>query len=165
MTSPLPSGRHDGVPVTLVTGVDPEAVILGGGSFSSRLYTEVREKRGLAYGVSSYLLPLDRAASDALADRIAAQFDARGFGLWAVEAPRVAPFLGFVGLSGLHASMIGPSADPSSRGRMRRRPLPGPNGSLKRPALPVPSTLPASPALPANVVTIPSLVTFRIVLL
>jgi zinc protease len=36
--------------------------ILGGGSFSSRLYTEVREKRGLAYGVSSYLLPLDHAA-------------------------------------------------------------------------------------------------------
>jgi zinc protease len=36
--------------------------ILGGGSFSSRLYTEVREKRGLAYGVSSHLLPLDRAA-------------------------------------------------------------------------------------------------------
>jgi zinc protease len=36
--------------------------ILGGGSFSSRLYSEVREKRGLAYGVYSYLLPLDRAA-------------------------------------------------------------------------------------------------------
>ena len=36
--------------------------ILGGGSFSSRLYSEVREKRGLAYGVSSYLLPLERAA-------------------------------------------------------------------------------------------------------
>ena len=36
--------------------------ILGGGSFSSRLYNEVREKRGLAYGVSSYLLPLDWAA-------------------------------------------------------------------------------------------------------
>ena len=36
--------------------------ILGGGSFSSRLYTEVREKRGLAYGVSSGLLALDRAA-------------------------------------------------------------------------------------------------------
>jgi len=36
--------------------------ILGGGSFSSRLYTEVREKRGLAYGVYSYLLPLDHAA-------------------------------------------------------------------------------------------------------
>lgn len=29
--------------------------ILGGGSFSSRLYNEVREKRGLAYGVYSYL--------------------------------------------------------------------------------------------------------------
>ncbi len=33
--------------------------ILGGGSFTSRLYTEVREKRGLAYGVSSGLYPLD----------------------------------------------------------------------------------------------------------
>lgn len=29
--------------------------VLGGGSFSSRLYNEVREKRGLAYGVYSYL--------------------------------------------------------------------------------------------------------------
>jgi zinc protease len=29
--------------------------ILGGGSFTSRLYNEVREKRGLAYGVQSFL--------------------------------------------------------------------------------------------------------------
>ena len=36
--------------------------ILGGGSFSSRLYKEVREKRGLAYSVYSYLLPLDHTA-------------------------------------------------------------------------------------------------------
>ena len=36
--------------------------ILGGGSFTSRLYNEVREKRGLAYGVHSYLLPLDHTA-------------------------------------------------------------------------------------------------------
>jgi zinc protease len=36
--------------------------ILGGGSFSSLLYSEVREKRGLAYSVYSYLLPLDAAA-------------------------------------------------------------------------------------------------------
>jgi zinc protease len=35
--------------------------ILGGGSFSSRLYTEVREKRGLAYGVYSYLQTLNRS--------------------------------------------------------------------------------------------------------
>jgi len=33
--------------------------ILGGGSFESRLMTEVREKRGLTYGVYSYLLPRD----------------------------------------------------------------------------------------------------------
>jgi zinc protease len=36
--------------------------ILGGGTFSSRLYQEVREKRGLAYGVSDSLLWLDHAA-------------------------------------------------------------------------------------------------------
>jgi len=36
--------------------------ILGGGSFSSRLYREVREKRGLAYSVHSSLVWLDHAA-------------------------------------------------------------------------------------------------------
>ncbi len=36
--------------------------ILGGGSFSSRLYREVREVRGLAYSVYSALMPLDRTA-------------------------------------------------------------------------------------------------------
>jgi zinc protease len=36
--------------------------ILGGGSFSSRLYREVREKRGLVYSVHTYLLPLAQAA-------------------------------------------------------------------------------------------------------
>lgn len=36
--------------------------ILGGGSFSSRLMEEVRVKRGLAYSVSTYLHPYDRAA-------------------------------------------------------------------------------------------------------
>ena len=36
--------------------------ILGGGSFSSRLYREVRETRGLAYSVYSSLVPLSHAA-------------------------------------------------------------------------------------------------------
>ena len=36
--------------------------ILGGGAFSSRLYQEVREKRGLAYSVSDSLIWLDHAA-------------------------------------------------------------------------------------------------------
>lgn len=35
--------------------------ILGGGGFSSRLMTEVREKRGLAYSVATYLSTLDFA--------------------------------------------------------------------------------------------------------
>lgn len=37
--------------------------ILGGGTFTSRLYAEVREKRGLAYGVGSWLSNADHAAS------------------------------------------------------------------------------------------------------
>lgn len=36
--------------------------ILGGGGFTSKLYQEVREKRGLAYSVYSYLHPMDAAA-------------------------------------------------------------------------------------------------------
>ncbi len=36
--------------------------VLGGGSFSSRLYREVREKRGLAYGVSESLVWFKNAA-------------------------------------------------------------------------------------------------------
>jgi zinc protease len=36
--------------------------ILGGGGFTSRLTDEVREKRGLAYSVYSYLYPADHAA-------------------------------------------------------------------------------------------------------
>ena len=35
--------------------------ILGGGTFTSRLYREVREKRGLAYSISSHLAPYDYA--------------------------------------------------------------------------------------------------------
>lgn len=36
--------------------------VLGGGGFGSRLMEEVREKRGLTYGVYSYLIPMDHAA-------------------------------------------------------------------------------------------------------
>jgi ribosomal-protein-alanine N-acetyltransferase len=43
--------------------------------------------------------PLTREESDRLADRIEGHFAERGFGLWAIEAPGVAPFVGFVGLS------------------------------------------------------------------
>lgn len=35
--------------------------ILGGSGFSARLMTEVREKRGLTYGISAYLIPKDHA--------------------------------------------------------------------------------------------------------
>lgn len=42
---------------------------------------------------------LDRAESDALVVRVMEHFARHGFGLWAVEAPGVAPFVGFVGIS------------------------------------------------------------------
>lgn len=41
----------------------------------------------------------DRAASDAIVAYFREQFQQHGFGLWTVEAPGVADFLGFVGLS------------------------------------------------------------------
>jgi RimJ/RimL family protein N-acetyltransferase len=46
-----------------------------------------------------FVRPLERAESDALAGRIRDHFTRHGFGLWAVEAPGVADFIGFVGLS------------------------------------------------------------------
>jgi RimJ/RimL family protein N-acetyltransferase len=42
---------------------------------------------------------LDRAESDALAARVRDHFARHGFGAWAVEAPGVAGFIGFVGLT------------------------------------------------------------------
>ena len=42
---------------------------------------------------------IDRAESDAVADRIDAHFVRHGFGCWAVEVPKEIPFVGFVGLS------------------------------------------------------------------
>ncbi|MEM9967565.1 MAG: pitrilysin family protein [Pseudomonadota bacterium] len=54
--------------------------VLGGGSFESRLMSEVREKRGLTYGVYSYLAPRDlaevyqgsvRSSNDRIAEAIA----------------------------------------------------------------------------------------------
>jgi RimJ/RimL family protein N-acetyltransferase len=42
---------------------------------------------------------LSRAESDAAAARIRAELAGRGFGLWALEVPGVAPFIGFTGLA------------------------------------------------------------------
>jgi ribosomal-protein-alanine N-acetyltransferase len=41
---------------------------------------------------------LTRDESDAAVERFEAAFDEHGFGLWAVEVPEVAPFIGFVGI-------------------------------------------------------------------
>ena len=58
--------------------------ILGGGSFSSRLYREVREVRGLAYGVNTSLMWLEGAS--ALIGGTATRADATAETLEVVEA-------------------------------------------------------------------------------
>jgi RimJ/RimL family protein N-acetyltransferase len=42
---------------------------------------------------------LSRVDSDAMVDGIEHHFNEHGFGLWAIEVPNVAPFIGFAGLS------------------------------------------------------------------
>jgi RimJ/RimL family protein N-acetyltransferase len=50
--------------------------------------------------VVEYLIgALDRRASDELAARIEADWAEHGYGLWAVEVPGEAPFVGYVGLN------------------------------------------------------------------
>jgi RimJ/RimL family protein N-acetyltransferase len=50
--------------------------------------------------VMQYMLKrLDRAESDAFAERIKENFARNGFGLWAVEVIGIADFIGFTGLS------------------------------------------------------------------
>src|SRR5438874_739886 len=41
---------------------------------------------------------LSRFESEAMVDRIEAHFEEHGFGLWAIEIPGVADFIGFTGL-------------------------------------------------------------------
>jgi len=79
-TTPQALGRHVPVPLDVAQSSlmfggqglarrDPDYMaayivnhVLGGGTFSSRLYHEVRETRGLAYSVYSMLLPLKHTA-------------------------------------------------------------------------------------------------------
>lgn len=46
-----------------------------------------------------FVAPLTRAESDAFVERIEAHFEEHGWGLWAVEVPGEADFIGFVGLA------------------------------------------------------------------
>lgn len=50
---------------------------------------------------------LDRAASDALVDRIERNFDLLGYGLWALETAETGQFIGFTGLSPMPADVPG----------------------------------------------------------
>jgi 3-dehydroquinate dehydratase/shikimate dehydrogenase len=54
---------------------------------------------------------LTRDASDAFADVIEERFRNQGWGLWAVEVPGVAPFVGFVGLNAADNTLGYPSVE------------------------------------------------------
>lgn len=59
--------------------------------------------------VMQYLLPLtDRAASDAVAEKLNTHIEMHGFGFWALEEKGGAPFIGFTGL--IHVSADKPFA-------------------------------------------------------
>lgn len=71
--------------------------IMGGGGFTSRLYREIREKRGLAYSVYSYLWPLRRSALM--------------LGAVATQNARVAESVGIVRAEWARMAREGPSAE------------------------------------------------------
>ena len=50
---------------------------------------------------------LDRAASDAMVDRLEERFESQGFGLWALEVARTGQFIGFTGLAPMPADVPG----------------------------------------------------------
>lgn len=52
-----------------------------------------------------------REESDAAVDRIVARMDQQGFGLWAVEVPGVAEFVGFIGLNPADAVLGYPAVE------------------------------------------------------
>ena len=53
------------------------------------------------------LSTLDRAASDAMIDKIEARFEEQGFGLWALEITETGQFIGFAGLNPMPADVPG----------------------------------------------------------
>ena len=53
---------------------------------------------------------LDRAASDAFAERIEARFDQLGYGLWALEIADTGQFIGYTGLSPIPDDIPGAGA-------------------------------------------------------
>lgn len=64
--------------------------ILGGGTFTSWLFEEVREKRGLAYSIYTYLLPYDQAGVFAGGTATSADKTAEVVGLIEAEVGRMA---------------------------------------------------------------------------
>jgi Acetyltransferase (GNAT) domain len=63
---------------------------------------------------------LDRAASDALIDRIEMWFDRLGYGLWALEVAQSGEFIGFTGINPMPAGVPG-GPEASCEPQLRRQ--------------------------------------------
>ena len=64
--------------------------ILGGGTFSSRLYDEIREKRGLAYSVSSHMVSYSHAAFTMVGSATATKTEDEAINIIRAELTRMA---------------------------------------------------------------------------
>ena len=90
-----------GRPIAAATS---DATTLSGGRVRLRRWRDEDREAFAAMNADARVMeffrsPLGRAESDAMVDRIGKHFDDHGFGLWAVEVPGVAPFVGFAGLA------------------------------------------------------------------
>src|SRR5260370_8148656 len=83
---------------------------------------------------------LDRAASDALADRIESLFEEQGYGLWALEVQETGEFIGFTGLNPMPAGV--PGADGVEIGWRLARPAWHPGYAPEAPRPPLPGAFP-----------------------
>lgn len=79
------------------------------------------ELNGDAETMEFFASTMDRAASDALVDRIEQGFEQHGFGLWAVELASTAEFIGLTGLNLIPAAVPIPVAGGTEVGwRLRK---------------------------------------------
>jgi len=79
-------------------------VTLSGGRVCLRLWRDEDRNAFAAMNADARVMEffrsrLSRAESDAMVDHIQRHFAKHSFGLWAIEVPGVAPFIGFTGLS------------------------------------------------------------------
>ncbi|WP_087691542.1 GNAT family N-acetyltransferase [Pandoraea sp. PE-S2R-1] len=91
-SAPALPERHDTTPVTLTTA---RTVLRPWRTDDLAAFAALNADRAV---MRHFPTTLDRAQSDAVAQRLRNHMETHGFGPWALEIPGVTPFAGFVGL-------------------------------------------------------------------